>query len=452
MAIFIAYIYVLAAISKTPYIMKRSDLLQLNLASIYCFTLYYGEQKIGILVEDKSNRNNFYIIKPSDIKEYNKDRGTLYTLGEKVSLDCITSHRPYLRPTTLQSARVTSTLNATKMVILGAGASFDFSFDGKILEKDRPPLTYNLFNDEYDKILSSYPGANVLASEVLQALDVERFFQEQWEDVKKYHNPDLLNKIINTQYYLQNLFMDVSDKCKNVKRSNYNSLMSLASKYTVSKGEPILITSFNYDTLIEQAIEAVSGYAYKKIDDYIDTNRKLILFKPHGSWNWVRYFKNNATATTPATKNQLFSLDLYLKKKTYSELFLEIDDKVAIDNSPSLTNNSPTFKRFLPQLLIPFTDKDDFVMPMNQRLLLEANLDKIQEILIIGWKGTEQVFKDLLRSKIGHKQIKITVVNKKDDTIQKVLSSDLPNAEWSFQDTFSEYMKYCSQSKDHFFN
>ena len=291
--------------------MKRSDVLQLNLASIYCFTLYYGEQKIGILVEDKSNRNGFYIIKPTDIKEYNKDRSTLYTIGEKVSLDCITSHSPYIRPTPLQSVRVTSSpLNATKMVILGAGASFDFSFDDKIIEKDRPPLTYNLFNDEYDKILSSYPGANVLASEVLQALDVERFFQEQWEDVKKYHNPDLLNKIINTQYYLQNLFMFVSENRKNIKRSNYNSLMSLASKYAVSKGESIIITSFNYDTLIEQAIEAVCGYSYK-IDEYIDTTRKLILFKPHGSWNWVRYFKSNVTATTPATKNQLFSLNLY---------------------------------------------------------------------------------------------------------------------------------------------
>ena len=113
-------------------------------------------------------------------------------------------------------------------------------------------------------------------------------------------------------------------------------------------------------------------------------------------------------------------------------MFREIEDKVVIDNSPSLINNGPTFKRFLPQLLTPFTDKDDFVMPMNHRLLLEANLDKIQEILIIGWKGTEQVFKDLLRSKIGNKQIKITVVNKKDDTIQKVLSHDLPNAEWRF--------------------
>ena len=432
--------------------MKRSDLIQLNLSNIYCFTLYYGEQKIGILVEDKDNRNDFYIIKPADIKEYNKDRTLLSTLGEKISLDCITSYRTFTRPTPLNSLRATSAINATKMIILGAGASYDFSYDDKLSEKDRPPLTYNLFNDEYDQILSSYPGANVLASEILQVTDVERFFQDQWENVKKYHNPDLLNKIINTQYYLQNLFMVISDKCKNNKRSNYNSLMSLASKYAVSKGESIIVTSFNYDTLLEQAIEAVFGYTYKQIGDYIDTNRKLILFKPHGSWNWVRYFKTNTAALSAINKNRLFSLDIYSKKKSYSELFREVEDKVEIDNTPSLTNNSPTNKKFLPQLLIPFTDKDDFVMPFNQRILLEANLDKIQEILIIGWKGTEQVFKDLLQTKLGHKKIKITVANKKDDTIQRILSSVLPNAEWNFQDTFSEYMKYCSQSKDHFFN
>ena len=126
--------------------------------------------------------------------------------------------------------------------------------------------------------------------------------------------------------------------------------------------------------------------------------------------------------------------------------------EIAIKTTPDLTNNDSTHPEFLPQLLIPFTDKDDFVMPQTHRNSLSGNLSKIQEILIIGWKGTEQVFKDLLKTHIGYRPVKITVANKKDDTIEKVFSDVLPNAEWNFQNTFSEYMKFCSQSKDHFFS
>ena len=433
--------------------MTKAEFLRLHLTQIYTFKMYYGDTSIGILVNEPGDSEDYYIIKPTDIRLFNENKSEALKSAEKVNLEGIVSAEiSYDRSMQWnQEQEITPFIHATKMIILGAGASHDFSYDEKLKSEDRPPLTCSLFDDQYDEILSQYPGANVLASEILQAGDVERFFQDQWYIIKNHYDPDLLNKIINTQYYLQHLFTTISEKCKNNKRNNYSTLVSLVSKYHVAKHESVLITSFNYDTLLEQSLNSVLGYTYNDMKDYINPQRKIILFKPHGSWNWIREFNYNPLSLH-RTKNQLFSTQIYDKKSTYAELFSQVKQEIAIKTTPDLTNNDSTHPEFLPQLLIPFTDKDDFVMPQTHRNSLSGNLSKIQEILIIGWKGTEQVFKDLLKTHIGYRPVKITVANKKDDTIEKVFSDVLPNAEWNFQNTFSEYMKFCSQSKDHFFS
>lgn len=433
--------------------MTKAEFIRLNLSQIYTFKMYYGDIRVGILVNEPSNSEDYFVIKPSDIKLYNENRLEGLKSGKKINLEGIVSAEiSYNRSNQWnQESQSAPVINAKKMVILGAGASHDFSYDERLKSENRPPLTCSLFDDQYDEILSQYPGANILASEILQSGDVERFFQDQWHIIKNHYDPDLLNKIINTQYYLQHLFTTISETYKNNKRNNYSTLVSLISKYHVAKHESVLITSFNYDTLLEQSISSVLGYKYNNINDYIDTQRKIILFKPHGSWNWIREFNFNFLSSSKI-HNQFFSTQIYDKKSTYADLFEHLSSEILIKPSLNLTNNDNKHPEFLPQLLIPFTDKDDFVMPSNHRNFLGANLTNIQEILIIGWKGTEQVFKDLLKTHIGERQIKITVANKKDDTIEKIFSDIVPNAEWNFQNTFSEYMGFCSQSKDHFFS
>jgi RNA-binding protein YhbY len=433
--------------------MTKAEFLRLNLSQIYTFKMYYGDVKVGILVNEPNNSEGYFIIKLSDIKLYNENSSEGIKSGEKINLEGIVSAEIFYNRSNQgnQEKQIVPVINAKKLVILGAGASHDFSYDERLKSENRPPLTCSLFDDQYDEILSEYPGANVLASEILQVGDVERFFQDQWHIIKNHYDPDLLNKIINTQYYLQHLFTNISEKCKNNKRNNYSALVSLISKYHVAKHESVLITSFNYDTLLEQSINSVLSYEYNSIEDYIDHQRKIILFKPYGSWNWIREFNINFLAYSK-THNQLFSTQIYSKKSTYADLFRQLNEEIVIRSSLNLTNNNSQQVEFLPQLLIPFTDKDDFVMPSSHRNFLRANLSNIEEILIIGWKGTEQVFKELLKTHIGEKPIRITVANKKDDTIEKVFSDIIPNAEWNFQNTFSDYIKFCSQSKDHFFS
>jgi len=431
--------------------MTKQDLFRLSPTNIYKFTMYYGEEIIGILVSSTDDR--YFIVPKSKIQSYNENPGNINKVGQPVSLDSIQAFNYEQQGYSFSSKANESIPNfkAKKMVILGAGASYDFSFDSKLKDNERPPLTYNLFDDQYDEILSKYPGANLLAARILQSENVEKFFQEQWDLIKQHYNLDLLNKIINTQYYLQHLFLTISNKCKGNKRSNYNSLVSQISDYAARKGEQVLITSFNYDTLIEQAVNSEYDYTYNNIDEYIDPNRRIVLFKPHGSWNWIREFKfgmYNLLSYSNNDNNELFSLQLYREKKSYADIFENLEEKVLIKDRLDLYKSGTSRSNFfLPQLLIPFTDKDDFVMPQNHRLALQANMSQIDELLIIGWKGTEAVFLDLLKTQIGNKAISVTVVNKNDDSIIETFENVLPNVKWIQKNTFSEYMKECQNSR-----
>jgi hypothetical protein len=437
--------------------MTQQDLFRLSNSEIYEFIFYYGEVKYGIIVERNENKKReFYIVKPADIKKYNEKPESISEFADKISLEAITSYKPINSNRTYYGGNTSETIvqsSATKLIILGAGASFDYSFDDKLADEKKPPLTNNLFDDEYDSILSKYPGALVFASEILISENLENFFQEQWEIIKNHYDPDLLNKIINTQYYLQDLFHTISAKCSNNKRNNYTTLVSLISKYQVTNNQQMLVTSFNYDTLLEQSINSVLAYDYKKIDDYIDNTKKIMLFKPHGSCNWIRNFKNDFSYNFENRTNQLFSRDIYEKIASYADIFSKLEDEIRIERNPPLMNNEHNSPRFLPQLLIPFTDKDEFVMPKNHRITLEYALEKIDEILIIGWKGTEQVFKELLNKKIEQRPIKITVVNMKDKTIESLFEKEkFSNIEWTYYNTFSEYMRHCKQDKNNFFS
>lgn len=433
--------------------MTINEFIRIDFDQIFSFKLYYGEVKTGIIIEDIMNEGDYYIIRPPQIKQYNNNELDLKKDCFKINLDSIVSWEVCSTENKSWNNKRQKDIvvSAKKMVIFGAGASHDFSYDKAISPNKKPPLTYQLFDDIYNPILTEYKGATVLANEILQMTDIEKYFQIQWENIKKHYDPDLLNKIINTQFYIQHLFQFVSNNCQDLKRNNYSILTSLLSRYNVVSKQKVLLVTFNYDTLLEQSLQRGLQYEYDEIEDYIDKDKKVLLFKPHGSWNWIRPYKMQLSLLSK-NEYRLFCDSLYSEKANYAEIFDQISDEIKIKQQLNLKELNNENYKFLPQLLIPFTDKDDFVMPIEHRRCLEGNISQIEEILIIGWKGTEEVFKDLLKKHIGKNPVKITVVNKGDLTIQKSFEDTLPNAIWKFEDTFTSYMNYCLHNEDHFFS
>ncbi len=327
--------------------------------------------------------------------------------------------------------------HAKKLIIIGAGASYGYS---DRLSEDRkklcPPLANQIFGDHFDSILDKFPGAKNISTTAMHTEDIELFFQQQWDRISNRSNfdPATLTTLINTQYYLSSLFLRISDVQKGNRYNHFQSLIHDINKYLAtgrSNSEKVLIVSFNYDLLIEEALSNFLGYSFDTVEDYTDfKQRDILLFKPHGSCNWFK--KTMAGNVIHAFSNlpdaiEQYSANLLRKRISLGEIKKTIEDKIEVFNPHTFDPNDQEFGHF-PELLIPYKDKDEFAMPTQHTQLLEYLLSAVEDVLIIGWKGTEASFQKLLKSKLEHKPINLYYANCDDYSIGSSYSNLLPKA------------------------
>lgn len=110
-------------------------------------------------------------------------------------------------------------------------------------------------------------------------------------------------------------------------------------------------------------------------------------------------------------------------------------------------------------LLIPYQAKDLFVMPELHLIAMKHFMQTVEKIIIIGWKGSEEKFKDLLSKNIGSKKVQIIYVTKNDSSVEQELKDSLPNAIFSrfcpekdSQGTFTELNQYIQDYSGNIFN
>jgi len=334
-----------------------------------------------------------------------------------------------------------------KMVILGAGASFDWTYEyypQDVIDVDewRPPLANQLFDTRgvFRGILEGYQGAFSFINEIRLAPDVEEFFQQKWNFAKKYNNAVLMAKLFNVQYYLQDLLYQISERNRNIGTSNYTALLSSIYEYTEAKNEEVLIVSFNYDLLAEYAFSDVYGNSliFENIEEYI--SKKIKIIKPHGSCNWCSLLKGNNVeimGSGPKTIDEFLLEDpessLEIVEKLESQYVLNSPVRIGTNKSNneeipknffarnSANYDCPTF----PRMLLPYKEKDDVILPPEHMSILTSLLPEISEVLVIGWKGTEFKFLETLKEYISNKIIKFTTVTARDFSIVTTLKDRL---------------------------
>lgn len=445
--------------------MTESEFYSLSNSNLYEFTLYYGDNKVGILV---NREKNYYVIPPYNIQKFNDGKIPLSELGDKVNLENILPN-PKVFDITNQTRQATiypvnRNKKIKKMVIFGAGASFDYTFDFK--RTNRPPLAKDLFSDNYDEIIKKYPGAFNLSSNIALSNDIEDYFQKQWERILKTKDEILLSKLINTQYYLHELFQTISKEHNGNRKNNYSVLTKQAHEYSLDTQENILFVNFNYDTLIEEALEKTLHYTFNNLSEYIDTeNKNILLFKPHGSCNWVKFFKQPFIQPNSVITNKLASISdmakyFYESKFQYTEILKLLADDYSVRNGlPErklvgvMDWNKLREFEYLPQLLIPYKEKDGFAMPDFHTDHLNIFMEGIEDIMIIGWKGTEIKFQELLANKLKGRRLNISIINNDDGTSIKELFANISSSiEYKIFRTFSIYMQHSSNGGSHFFD
>lgn len=176
---------------------------------------------------------------------------------------------------------------AYPLIIIGAGASFDFlrigrheSGDQHKLRAWKSPLTNNVFDvSRFSEIIGKYDDVKPLASTIINIVDnedpfdFEAYLSEQETLFPEKSYP----QIIALRFYLAELFSRVS---ANFYRhtNNHSHLLDQIDKRI---GKAVFV-NFNYDTLLEKNIKHINKS--KKIESYVSGEMKVI--KIHGAHNW----------------------------------------------------------------------------------------------------------------------------------------------------------------------
>ncbi|SRR5713101_620791 len=310
------------------------------------------------------------------------------------------------------------------MVIFGAGASYDSSTDFPVPnpqltvpptpEPWRPPLTNELFLDSsgrFGDIVQRYPRLRYILPFLRQPQN-NRTVEQQLELYMEQASTDEERKrqLLSVRYYLHDLFRMVSDEW--LKRTNgvtnYATLIDQIRNMNTA-GEPVYLVSFNYDLLLDHAINP-SGANTEPLERHF-AHTMFKLFKPHGSVDWAQFIAGPKGITyydrshrpgffdPPASQGPRLTPGNLIDQAPDLKLSGEYVRTNATDPHQMFTFNWS----IVPAIAIPVQTKteDFFEWPDSHRKYFEQVLPQITKILIIGWQGKEAHFLKLLREKLS---------------------------------------------------
>jgi hypothetical protein len=303
------------------------------------------------------------------------------------------------------------------MVIFGAGASYD-SFatsppaEGKYIE-ERPPLAEELFANRpaFAKVLQLFPDCVSIIDD-LRHRDAKQPIERVLQRIQDENTDDPVGsrEMTAVRYYLQKIIWDCELRWENVHNgvTNYRRLLRYIRLHN-KEPEPVCLVTFNYDTMLERAMPAVD-VNIKTIEDHV-LSPKYKIFKLHGSVNLGRVIARTPfeLANTPAAevpKEIIRHAHYIISNKLLS------DEYERIDNPSKGKSTTPGREAALfPALAIPVESKDEFVLPGRQLEELKKYIPNITKLLVIGWRGTDTSFLDLLKNAPREMQVHIVCEN-----------------------------------------
>jgi hypothetical protein len=227
-----------------------------------------------------------------------------------------------------------------------------------------------------------------------RARDVEQCLNDEWMSFKAYR-PNAAARHVNIQFYMQELFTELSKTLATADHFDNRLYHLFARKLNrhlhgstgLNKEKVVNLITFNYDTLLEDALnDYFTEQPIQGMDSYCDAaNRESGRFLSHmvraiGGWP----FRNENINAMPAKEviDQLVAknitpYDIYFDLLGYGqEAIAENSFGLEKSNNPDdigkfalnrdLIEIIPPDAKgaYVPALLIPYRDKDELVMPL----------------------------------------------------------------------------------------
>jgi hypothetical protein len=152
--------------------------------------------------------------------------------------------------------------------------------------------------------------------------------------------------------------------------------------------EPVCLVTFNYDTLLEDALSDF-GPLVEALADYTNKHPFYRVFKVHGSVNWARIIANEIQSPNP---NHAWSLTHEWIRRA-AELCITDDYVFCTEYPTGVVEGRPAF----PAIAIPVEKGKSFECPPNLIEELKSLLPMTTRVLVIGWRATEEHFLNLLK-------------------------------------------------------
>lgn len=286
------------------------------------------------------------------------------------------------------------------LVIFGAGASYDSlaslppggpQYTANV---SRPPLANELFSDRefFAEALSRFPDCHPIVP-YLQSAPAGHTIEHTLEilELEAETDPERKRQMAAICYYLHMVIWECERQWNGVTRgiTNYVTLLDQLRRMRRPE-EPVCLVTFNYDRMIETALPSV-GVTIETISHYI-AHDEFKLFKLHGSVDWARDIDtpeiNVGNRNVWEVARQLIrmadQLTISTRYRVVKERPIGASDGVAM----------------FPAIAVPVETKRGYECPDDHLDCLRAYLPKITKVILIGWRGTEQPFLDLLKESL----------------------------------------------------
>ncbi len=313
------------------------------------------------------------------------------------------------------------------MIVFGAGASYDSAPSHPTLKNEdwhryqyRLPLADQLFEERplSAKIARHFPRLLPIIPE-LRHLKPDSSVEHELEKLREeaVDHPDVTKQLAAVRFYLQWMIWECQRKWNAETTggvTNYRTLLNQIERHR--RGERVCLVTFNYDTLLEEAFTSINK-RFDSVKAYVSGTRYSI-FKLHGSVNWVHDLNSpmpiesdNVSMANKAIEDN--SLDVS------NRYYVVPEGQLPISSTPLL--GKPDHKVVVPAIAIPVEKKNQYECPPTHVDALTSLIPQIDRLVMIGWRGHEENFVNLLaKGLLFHKRIPIMVVSRNKDSALEV--------------------------------
>ncbi len=307
------------------------------------------------------------------------------------------------------------------LVIFGAGASYDSvphfpppppptasqsnwalvpPSQMEVRELYRPPLANQLFDDRpiFVGALDRFGDCKALVPLLRRSgVVVEQELGRIQDQAAKF--PQRLRQLAAIRYYLHFALWECQRQWNEAHRgvNNYVTLLDELERWRCEFSEAICFVTFNYDTMLEQAMQQYLRVPMNELKNYISMGGYLVI-KPHGSVNWGR----EVDGIEPS--NALNHQDV-----------IDMAANLRISNRYRLVTSHPMLSEehtiLFPAISIPLQNKDEFSCPNEHIDVMRQTLPMVTKVITVGWRATEATFLHELASALAEKKPDLMIVS-----------------------------------------